>query len=76
MADPFGDTRTEMMIAQLCSLVYNALSGEDETAKSPQDFIPDYHLTDEAKQKKKAEKMQKKRKMMHLQRELSDLAGD
>lgn len=72
MADPFGDTRTEMMIAQLCSLVYNALRDEDADAKEPQDFIPDYHLTDEARQKRKQEKMMKKREMMHLKSEMMD----
>ena len=37
---PPGDVRTQLLLATLCSLVFNALRKKGAKAKQPQDYMP------------------------------------
>ncbi len=41
--DPFGDHRTDVMLAQIAQILWNANCGKKEKAKKLTDFLPFYH---------------------------------
>lgn len=71
IVDPFPTERIEFMLARVCALIHNAWSGEDTGSKKPKNFIPDYHLSPEERQQKKAERQKKKMEVIKLKRELT-----
>lgn len=69
--DPFLEERVQFMLAQLTAAVLNRFRmDKKEEPFKPEDFIPDWGITPEELQARKARKIRDKLKMQQLRREL------